>query len=250
MRPAGKSFSGSGRVRPVLYSSPVAKLTPFMEAMLVEGPGELILVRHGQQGPNEFNDPMRPYGGNMELSELGYRQAEVVADALADEEIHAVYASPLFRASATGAAIGRRHGLEPVIIDDLREFDGYRDLPAGRTVLDMLGEDGIAEMRRRFVTEQRFDHVAYSEPGEEFRTRVMRSIEQITTRHPENSRIVIACHSGVINIVLSRVLGMSSDLVSFVAHASISRVMVGSGRMAVRSVNQDGHLRNAGVLTY
>ena len=94
------------------------------------------------------------------------------------------------------------------------------------------------------------DHVAYSEPGEEFRSRVMRTIEDIKSRHPENSRIVVACHSGVINIVLSRVLGMNSDLVSFVAHASISRAMVGNGRMAVRAVNQDGHLRAAGVLTY
>jgi probable phosphoglycerate mutase len=221
-----------------------------MEAMLVEGPGELILVRHGQQGPNEFNDPMRPYGGNMELSELGYRQADVVADALADEEIHAVYASPLYRASATGTAIARRHGLEPVILEDLQEFHGYRDLPPGKTVLDVLGEDGIAEMRRRFISEQRFDSIVYSESGDEFRGRVMTAIEHIKAQHPENSRVVVACHSGVINIVLSRVLGMGSDLVSFVAHASISRVMVGNGRMAVRSVNQDQHLRAAGVLTY
>ena len=33
---------------------------------------------------------MRPYGGNMELSELGYRQADVVADALADQQLAGV----------------------------------------------------------------------------------------------------------------------------------------------------------------
>ena len=101
-----------------------------------------------------------------------------LADALAGEQIDAVYASPLYRASATGAAIGKRHGIEPVIVEDLQEFQGYRDLPAGKTVLDILGEDGIAEMRRRFIAEQRFDEIVYSETGDEFRSRVMSTIER------------------------------------------------------------------------
>jgi len=57
------------------------------------------------------------------------------------------------------------------------------------------------------------------------------------------------CHSGVINSVLATVLGMNTDLVAFVAHASITRVARGEGRLAVRAVNQDQHLRQLGLLS-
>ncbi len=43
------------------------------EALLVgdDAFGELVLVRHAQQGDNQLGDPARPRGDNVELSELG-----------------------------------------------------------------------------------------------------------------------------------------------------------------------------------
>lgn len=221
-----------------------------MEALLVGAPGELILVRHGQQGTNTLNDPMRPYGGDMELSDLGMQQAAAVGAALSAERVDAVYTSPLQRARTTANAIAGHHGLEPTVIDDLTEFEGYRHLPEGRTVLDVLGEDGVERMRQRFLDERRWDALEYSEGAAGFRARVGRAIDHIRSRHDEHARVVVACHAGVINAVVSSVLAMGTDLVSFVAHASITRINMGDGRLAVNAVNQDQHLRAAGLLTY
>jgi broad specificity phosphatase PhoE len=228
----------------------MARPTPLMEALLVHGPGEIILVRHGQQGDNRFNDPMRPYSGDVDLSELGRTQAQAVAGLLADEPIDAVYVSPMRRASQTGAAIAARHGLAPVVVEDLREIEGYRDLPPGQTVEQAIGAEGIEAMRQRFLAQRSWDALVYSEPGHEFRSRVQQALADIRSRHNEDSHIVVACHSGVINTLVAGVLGMNSDLVAFVAHASITRLITGDGRLAVRAVNQDGHLRSAGVLSY
>lgn len=228
----------------------MTRRTPLMEALLVGAPGELILVRHGQQGTNTLNDPMRPYGGNMELSDLGMRQAAALGAALSGEHIDAVYSSPLQRAMSTAHAVAAHHGLAPDVLDELAEFEGYKHLPEGRTVLEVLGEDGVERMRQRFLEQRRWDALEFSEGADAFRERVGRAIGHIRSQHHEQARIVVACHAGVINAVVSSVLGMHTDLVSFVAHASITRINMGDGRLAVNAVNQDQHLRAAGVLTY
>ncbi|MEZ5258184.1 MAG: histidine phosphatase family protein [Ilumatobacteraceae bacterium] len=93
--------------------------------------GELVLVRHAQQGLNDLGDPSRPKAGDAPLSERGLAQAEATADVLAIEPVHHVYASDLRRARMTAAAIAARHGLEP-IIDPLARSRRVRGSPRGR----------------------------------------------------------------------------------------------------------------------
>jgi broad specificity phosphatase PhoE len=77
----------------------------------------MILLRHGQ---SEFNlhldatglDPGVP---DAPLTELGHRQAEAAADALAGEDIRRIVCSPYTRALQTAAPIARRLGL-PVVV--------------------------------------------------------------------------------------------------------------------------------------
>jgi 2,3-bisphosphoglycerate-dependent phosphoglycerate mutase len=228
----------------------VARKTALMEALLVPPDGELILVRHGQQGDNGLNDPNRPYGGDVDLSDLGRRQAEVVAAALAAEPLDAVYASPLRRAAQTAHAVAAPHGLTPVVDERLVEIQGYRDLAPGETVASALGPEGLAAMRARMVVARRWDALERSEPRDEFEARVAAAVAAVLASHSGSYRVALVCHSGVINSIVARVLGMDTDFVSFVAHASISRVLTGDGRLAVRSVGDEGHLRAAGLLTY
>jgi broad specificity phosphatase PhoE len=64
----------------------------------------LYLIRHGQSAGNAAGR----FGGHSPtpLSELGARQAEITAQALAKERITVIYSSDLFRAVQT--AIARR----------------------------------------------------------------------------------------------------------------------------------------------
>lgn len=236
--PTIAAVANDGNQRPV----------PLLEhALLVGDPsyGQLILVRHGQQASNDLNDPHRSKGGDPPLSDLGLRQAEAAADELAGEPLEAVYCSHIIRAATTARAIAARHGLEPVVDPGLAEVGVYRDIPAGRTVLDEIGESGIAEVRRKFMAHRRWDAFPMTETTVEVEARVLPAIERIRDAHGDSSRVAVVCHGGVINIVLRRVLGVDADMFFYPAHASISRLGRGDGRMMVRTLNEDGHLRRS-----
>jgi broad specificity phosphatase PhoE len=60
---------------------------------------------------------------DFELSDEGRAQAVAIAGALASTRFSVVYSSPRRRALATAAPLAGRLGLEPVVVDDLRELD-------------------------------------------------------------------------------------------------------------------------------
>jgi broad specificity phosphatase PhoE len=89
------------------------------------------VMRHG-----EVHNPTGILYGRLPgfgLSERGRAQAEAVADALADNDIVLVVASPLQRAQETAAPIAARHGLtvetDPDLIESANFFEGRRISP-------------------------------------------------------------------------------------------------------------------------
>jgi phosphohistidine phosphatase SixA len=104
--------------------------------------GEIILVRHGQQGDNGFDDPVPSKGGDAPLSELGLSQAEAVAAELGGERFAPVYCSHLERAATTAQRIAARHSLEPIVDEALQEVGIYRDVPVRRTCATRSGLKG------------------------------------------------------------------------------------------------------------
>ena len=219
---------------------------PVLEAALLVGSssfGEVLLVRHAQQGDNGRNDPARPKSGDAPLSELGLRQARAVGMALADDPISAVYSSQRSRARATAKAIAEHHGLEPVVDERLEEAGIFRDVPTGSTVLDEIGPEGMAEVRRQFFAHRRWDAFPLSEPASAIRERANAVVDEILSRHDERERVAIVCHGGIINAVVRRVLGVDADMLFYPAHASVTRLGRGDGRLAVRSLNEDWYVR-------
>lgn len=73
-----------------------------------------------------------------------------------------VYASPLKRALETGRQIARHHRLEPVVVDDLREVEVFRDIPADRSAIDFLGQGLLLGIRERMLREKKWDVYPYS----------------------------------------------------------------------------------------
>ncbi|WP_310962500.1 histidine phosphatase family protein [Nocardioides terrisoli] len=207
-----------------------------------EGPKtELLLVRHGQQwlpGPGEAYEGHR----NPALSETGKEQARAVGLGLAAHTLDAVYASPLTRAHATAEAIGGHHGLEPVVLEDLREIDLFRELEPGISAEDFLGPIQMQGVRERMMHERSWDVYPASESSAEFRRRVANTIEGIASNH-ENQRVAIVCHGGVINSYLAHVLGIGRDMFFMPAHTSVSTVLAAPyGVRAPRTIGDVSHL--------
>lgn len=84
---------------------------------------KLILVRHGMTDDNS----KEVFCGitDSPLSELGYQQAEAVAEKLYDlTNIDAIYCSPLKRTLDTAYPIANKFNREINILDDLKEING------------------------------------------------------------------------------------------------------------------------------
>lgn len=211
----------------------------------------LALVRHGQQQrptspvftPAEWVDPP--------LSELGRRQATAVGQAFADQPVDVVVSSHLSRAHETARAIAGHHGLEPVVLPDLREVETYRDLDDGVTPADALPEPYWRGVQARFVEERRWDLMPFGESSDELRHRVVSTIEGLLAMHPA-AHLVVVCHGGVINGYLAHVLGIREDMFFLPAHASVTRLRRLGHRRALESVNDRDHLTavDPGLLTY
>lgn len=210
---------------------------PFIESL--EGMTELLLVRHGEQqlaanlAVGEVVD--------APLSPLGREQARVVGERLATAAIDAVYCSPLSRALITGQEIAGHHGLEPVVHDALRELDPFHHVPRRLGVIDHYGTERFVELMRE-QSRTRLDSVwPDSEDVPAFRRRITDAIAEIAEAN-RGRRVVVACHSGVINHYLSHVLGSAFHQVFPLHHTSITTVRVDGDRQSVLTVNDFAHV--------
>ena len=207
---------------------------------------EIVLVRHGQQ--DVPSAPNARIGDTVDapLSDLGREQARLVGERFARESVDAVYSSGLSRAFDTGAAIGSHHGLQPVVVDDLREVEMFRGVPPDQTAAEALGYDNLAGMRGRMARERSWDVYPLSEPSAEFSKRVVNAVEGIIARHEgEGGRVVIACHGGVINAYTGFVIATPFDMFFRPAHTSVHVVRAKGDNRALHSLNDTHHLETA-----
>ncbi|AKJ09631.1 histidine phosphatase [Streptomyces incarnatus] len=80
----------------------------------------LLLVRHGET-PSNVRHLLDTAVPGPALTELGEAQAAALPEALADEDIEALYASTLLRTRLTAAPLAAARGLEVIVRDGIRE---------------------------------------------------------------------------------------------------------------------------------
>lgn len=217
---------------------PTTALTnPFADP--AEGFCELLLVRHGEQAYRE--NMAVGEGIDAPLSDLGRKQAAAVGDRLAAMKIDAVYASPYQRAYDTGAAIAEHHGMEPDVVDDLREVDLWSKLPQDKGLLDAIGKDELRQIFADVQKHRTWDAYQYGEGTDSFRARVRQGIDRIVADH-HGDRVVVACHGGVIATVLAMAMHSPHDYGVAVHHTSITTMRAADDRRVIHSVNDYGHV--------
>jgi probable phosphoglycerate mutase len=213
----------------------------------VTGVTELVLVRHAKQAvSDEFLDLPVEELLDPPLSDLGRRQAEAVAHALARDTVDAVCSSTSTRARETAEVIGAMVGVPvPVrVVEGIEEFGMFRDLPPDKSPRQALGDVQFAGFQHRWSRTRQWRAWPASEPVGEFLDRVINGIEGIAALH-NGKRVVIVSHGGSINAYLGDILGTPDDMFFNPAHASISRVLVKHDRRVVATMNELQHLRGA-----
>lgn len=187
---------------------------------------ELILIRHGL--PERRHDTADP-----PLSTLGHDQALRVADWLADEEIHAVFASTMRRAIQTAEPFAARAGHAVRQHDGIAEFDRHSGV---YVPMEELKRDDYPAWLAMAQGEHGVDIGA-------FQATVVEALEEIVTGHP-GQRVAVFCHGGVINVWTAHVLGMAPRLFFEPDYTSVHRFMCArSGQRNVVSLNERAHLR-------
>ena len=152
---------------------------------------KLFLVRHGQSAGNAEGR----FGGHSPtpLSDLGEKQAERAAQALAKEKIHAIYSSDLLRAVQTAEPLAALLDL-PII-----STPAFRERKVG--VLEGLTfeESKAAHPKDYYALINRNIHHVITD-GESYRQLLRRATKELhevlRTHHGEN--VVIFSHTGAI----------------------------------------------------
>ena len=149
----------------------------------------LLLARHGE---TDWNRELRIQGSSdLELNELGRRQAQQLAQELTDVDLDAIYASDLSRAQATAAAVAATHGLDVQLDARLRErsFGSWEGLT----------REDIADL----PPGSRHD----GESDEEVRERMLAAVREIAAAHP-GEQVLIVSHGGALNSLWHHALGV------------------------------------------
>ncbi|MFJ4715392.1 histidine phosphatase family protein [Streptomyces sp. NPDC088785] len=178
----------------------------------------LILIRHGQTPSNlkHLLDTTVPGPG---LTPLGQEQAAALPEALAGEEIDALYVSTLLRTQLTAAPLAAARGLEPLV------REGLRELIAGD--LEMRGDDEAAQLYMSTAFAWSAGDVERRMPGAESGAQAL----------------------GRFDAVVAEAAGSGAAAVAMVSHGAAIRTWVAARASNVDVAHSASHpLANTGVV--
>jgi broad specificity phosphatase PhoE len=164
----------------------------------------LLLLRHGQTHGNTVGALDTAFPG-LDLTELGVRQAEAAARVLASTGIDGIYVSPLVRTHQTAAPLAEVTGLEPVVLDGLREIAAadYEMATDHDSILGYIGT--VADwIEGRLET-----RMPGGEDGQEFLARYDGAVGEIIAAG-HRSALVVSHGAAIRTWVASRVTGSST----------------------------------------
>jgi 2,3-bisphosphoglycerate-dependent phosphoglycerate mutase len=202
------------------------------------GSCRMLLVRHGETTPvrEGLEVPMLEGQSNPDLDPVGVQEAHRAAERLANEDIAAIYVTPLARTHQTAAPLADRLGIEPTVEPRLIEVR-LGEWEGGEFRRRVAARDPIAV---RMVREQRWDVIPGAENDERFAARVREGIAAVAAAHPD-STVVVVSHGGTIGRVLAEASG-ARPLAFAPDNGSISELVVTPEDWVLRRFNDVGHL--------
>ncbi len=161
----------------------------------------LVLSRHGQTVWHRENR----YAGtsDIDLTAAGGQQAAQLARWTAEHRPDVVVSSPVRRALETARPSAEAVGLQPVVVEGLREV--HFGLAEGRTLDELAGDD--AAMVDRF----RSDPVGHPFPGADppgdAADRGAAALRSIAAAH-QGCHVLVVAHNTLLRLSLCRLLGI------------------------------------------
>ncbi len=184
----------------------------------------VILLRHGE---TDWNRVMRIQGGASDtpLNDTGRRQAQKAGRALANQQISAVYSSPLKRAAETAGIIAGSIGLE------VQTVAGLREIGAGKYEGVLTSDLGM-RFSQLISTPDSSGRLPVPEGGEsleQVQARAWAAVSEIASDH-RGDVVLVLTHYFVILALICRVLDLPLTSLGrfWMATGSISSIDLGS----------------------
>ena len=163
----------------------------------------LYLVRHGAT-PLTAEDRFSG-AANVYLSEEGRAQVELLARRLADDNISAIYCSPLDRTVETSNIIARPHKLTPI------PRDGLREISHGHW--EGLSRKQVEEKYLDEYTSWESDPFTFApvdgESGISVLARALPVIREVIVNHKDEN-VLIVSHKATLRLIISSLLGFDA----------------------------------------
>jgi broad specificity phosphatase PhoE len=206
---------------------------------------KLYFIRHGESLGNAQHILLGRT--DLDLSELGYRQAAATAEAMRDFSIDLIYSSSLKRALNTAVPHGKLHGL-PVIPDDelcecrIGEWENKTSEWCRENYGTVFTEDWV------------FGFGTFRFPGGESTMeggrRVYNRVLEICRENPDKNILFVA-HAAVLRAFWGIISGISPETLCaalpFPTNASYSVCEFDGEKIIPEKYSCDGHLTDIGI---
>lgn len=150
------------------------------------------MARHGEA---MYADPTVLSDEGGWLTDLGKDQAGDLGERLRDERVAAVYTSRLSRAQETGAIVGDRLRLTPVVVDGVQEF------AVGSLAGKPAGDRGSRETFLAWIQGDLDRRWPGAETGTEVVARFADAVDTLADRH-RGETVVVVSHGGVMTVAI------------------------------------------------
>lgn len=163
----------------------------------------LYLIRHGM---TSLSAEDRFAGAtDVDLADEGRWQAEQLAVRLSDDQITAVYCSPMIRTVDTARIIAAPHKLQPVLKDELREIHhGHWE---GKRRADV--ESGFPAEYAAWETDPFTFAPQGGESGLSVLARALPVVRELVVHH-QDENIAIVSHKATIRLIITSLLGFDA----------------------------------------
>lgn len=193
----------------------------------------LLLIRHGE---NDYTKTHKLAGrlSGVHLNEHGRKQAQALAEALAQVPIKAVYSSPLERAMETAATIAKSVRLT------VQKEKGLLETNVG----DWQGKSlKRLYLHKHWKVVQRAPSRAQFPNGETFHEcqyRIVSTLDAILSRHKPNDIVACVFHADPIKLAVAHYIGLPLDQFQRLGcdTGSVSALAVGEMSATLLKLNQ------------
>lgn len=158
----------------------------------------IYLIRHGNKELGLFNE-------NVNLSELGFKQADITGKRLKEYDIDIIYSSPLKRSVQTAEKINEYLKVDIEIREELKEiYFGDMELK-DRNFID----ENYSEFYKQLNRLEKDLPYPNGECGQDVYTRAIKIVDETKEKNYKN--VVFVAHGGTLRALISGILGLKQE---------------------------------------